>query len=270
MKHLLLAAALYLLPLFALTQTQVKLYYEKDGQKINLYASSELYCPASIKLDLQTTNMQCEGACPQWLLIPARAQKHPITTLTPIELRKPFKFGFSSRWFYGDVLVANHNSEQPYYLPYEKGKEYKVVQGYNGPSSHNAQNALDFNMPEGTIITAAREGVVVKVVQNFNTACPEERCKEFNNYILIYHNDGTFAEYTHLRLNGSLVQPGNLVKGGQMIGYSGNTGWSRGPHLHFMVYVVKENGIVTIPTRFKHNNTLLFLQPGERYTRTYD
>ena len=270
MKHALLIATFCLSVFCAASQGQVKLYHEKDGQKILVYANNDLYCPASVKLDLKVTNLRCEGPCPEWVLLTAKAQKQLVTTLIPADLKKPFQFGYGFRWFYGNTLSTTHAADQPYYLPFEKGKEFRLVQGYDGPTSHKGQNALDFNMPEGTALTAAREGIVVRVVQNFNTSCAEERCKEFNNSIVVYHSDGTFGEYTHIRMNGSLVQPGSVVKAGQLIGYSGNTGWSHGPHLHFMVYTFKENGIYTIPTKFKNNNALMYLQPGERYTRTYD
>jgi murein DD-endopeptidase MepM/ murein hydrolase activator NlpD len=56
------------------------------------------------------------------------------------------------------------------------------------------------------------------------------------NYILIRHADGTLANYAHLQKNGGLVKAGQHVRAGEQIGWSGNTGFSTGPHLHFCVF----------------------------------
>ena len=50
-----------------------------------------------------------------------------------------------------------------YALPYETGKTFRVIQGYFSHFSHKERAALDFNMKRGTIITAARDGIVVRV-----------------------------------------------------------------------------------------------------------
>jgi murein DD-endopeptidase MepM/ murein hydrolase activator NlpD len=59
---------------------------------------------------------------------------------------------------------------------------------------------------------------------------------------VIYHEDGTFAEYVHLKKDGAQVSVGDMVSAGDFIAYSGNTGWSSGPHLHFMVFQFTKEG----------------------------
>jgi murein DD-endopeptidase MepM/ murein hydrolase activator NlpD len=68
------------------------------------------------------------------------------------------------------------------------------------------------------------------------------------NRIIILHKDGTMASYVHLDYKGSLVQEGQRVVEGEKIGVSGLTGFTNGPHLHFVVR--KENDIA-IPVYFK-------------------
>ena len=53
------------------------------------------------------------------------------------------------------------------------------------------------------------------------------------NHVNVQHEDGTVARYAHLTNLGALVQVGDLVRQGQPIGLSGDTGNSRAPHLHF-------------------------------------
>jgi len=57
------------------------------------------------------------------------------------------------------------------------------------------------------------------------------------NHILILHEDGTLGVYSHLSPNHTTVSFGQRVDAGTLIGYSGNTGYSSGPHLHFAVLV---------------------------------
>src|SRR5690606_10536195 len=112
-------------------------------------------------------------------------------------------------------------------------------QGFQGPYSHyGAANeyAVDFRVPENTPIYAARDGVVVQVIKHFKRGgadVPESDA----NVIKVQHADLTVAEYAHLRYEGAIVEEGQTVKRGQLIGYSGSTGRSTGPHLHFAVHV---------------------------------
>ena len=158
-----------------------------------------------------------------------------------------------------------------YSLPFQKGNSYTIHQGYNGNFSHQNENSLDFTMPIGTEILAAREGIVVKVIQNNNQNCPDKSCASYNNYILIYHNDGTFSNYVHLKQNGALVKEGDVVNQDDLIGYSGDTGWANGPHLHFMVFIQRLESRETLKTKFKINDgkTVQFLKEKTTYTKDY-
>ena len=126
-------------------------------------------------------------------------------------------------------------------------------------------------MPIGTEILAAREGIVVKVIQNNNQNCPDKSCASYNNYILIYHNNGTFSNYVHLKQNGALVKEGDVVNQDDLIGYSGDTGWANGPHLHFMVFIQRLESRETLKTKFKINDgkTVQFLKEKTTYTKDY-
>lgn len=128
----------------------------------------------------------------------------------------------------------------PFRLPFENNNEFTVGQAFGGTiTSHNTpdtQYALDINMPERTKIVAAKEGIVVDCEFGYtNSGGKEEWLKQQANYVVIEHEDGSLSQYAHLAPIPVPIMLGTHVSAGQLIGYSGTTGYSSGPHLHFAV-----------------------------------
>jgi murein DD-endopeptidase MepM/ murein hydrolase activator NlpD len=166
-------------------------------------------------------------------------------------------------------MDAVHDDDYLYALPYESGRSYRVLQGYGSRFSHTGLEAyaVDFDMPEGTPIHAARDGVVARVEDSHSIGCWRDGCGRYANYIVILHNDGTTGEYYHLEQDGALVDVGESVTRRQKIGLSGNTGHTTMPHLHFAVYRAAEWGNTqSIPVRFQTaQGTLNRPRHGGRY-----
>lgn len=129
------------------------------------------------------------------------------------------------------------SSEFTYELPYESGQSFRVMQGYGGSYSHTGAShfSIDFDIPEGTPICAARSGVIYRVIDQFRDSGSHRSFIPKANTIHVLHADDSIAAYVHLAHRGACVRPGGRVTAGQFIGYSGNTGWSTAPHLHFHV-----------------------------------
>lgn len=138
--------------------------------------------------------------------------------------------------FYSWETEVNAETDSYVYeLPYAQDASYRVVQGYGGLFSHTHIAALDFEMPEGTAIHAARGGIVFAMQESHDEGGLGKKYKNKANYIMIRHEDGSYGCYWHLRKNGVLVKKGERVSKGQHIGYSGATGQVWRPHLHFSV-----------------------------------
>jgi murein DD-endopeptidase MepM/ murein hydrolase activator NlpD len=122
-------------------------------------------------------------------------------------------------------------------LPLISGVQYTVTQGNNTQDTHQGLHAwaVDFGMAEGTPIYASRIGRVAMVKADSNLGGCSSTYNPYMNYIVLDHQDGTASTYWHLRYLGSVVSVGQFVQHGQHIGYSGNTGFSCGPHLHFQI-----------------------------------
>jgi murein DD-endopeptidase MepM/ murein hydrolase activator NlpD len=141
-----------------------------------------------------------------------------------------------------DVLLgrvdADHDDGYLYRLPYGDDVSFPIIQGYGAKLSHHGAEryTLDFGMPVGTPVHAARDGVVVLVEDSHDVGCAREECGRFANFVVVLHSDGTTGEYFHLARGSVRVRPGERVARGQWLALSGNTGFSTAPHLHFGVY----------------------------------
>jgi murein DD-endopeptidase MepM/ murein hydrolase activator NlpD len=162
--------------------------------------------------------------------------------------------------------VTNNLDTYVYDLPFTAGTKHKVVQGYGGLFSHRNKAALDFDMPVGTPVCAAREGTVYAFKDNSNEGGPFTSERKAN-YIIIQHDDGSFGCYWHLQKDGVVIKTGVVAKG-QLIGYSGNTGFAVWPHLHFTVKrrlnYDKES---FVRTKFMTSDGIEILKAGETYEK---
>ncbi|GAB2833166.1 M23 family metallopeptidase [Ferruginibacter profundus] len=157
-----------------------------------------------------------------------------------------------------------------YNLPFKKGTKCTIVQGYGGLFSHKNIAALDFSMPEGTPVYAAREGVIYNYKDDSNEGGPFPGYEKKANYIIIQHPDGSFGCYWHLKKDGVLIKKGSVAKG-QLIGYSGATGFVLRPHLHFSVKRKLNYAMNSfVQTKFKTTNGIRLLKNGELYERPAD
>ncbi|MCF7749178.1 M23 family metallopeptidase [Bacillus subtilis subsp. subtilis] len=139
-----------------------------------------------------------------------------------------------------------------YRLPFE-ASHVQVSQAPQGRFSHtDAENgdAVDFALPEGTPVLAARAGRVMQVQGSFQENGRDRLGdRDRANFIRILHEDGSMAVYAHLQANGVQVRSGQRVEAGQRIGLSGNTGYSTAPHLHFVVQANRGMQLRSVPVR---------------------
>ncbi len=161
--------------------------------------------------------------------------------------------------------IVKEDTSFVYSLPFEKKIKHRLVQGYFSRFSHKERAALDFKMKIGTPVCAARDGVIVRVKEDGDKGGWNKKYRPYGNVIVVQHADGSRAGYWHLQYNGVLVNAGDTVRQGQIIGLNGKTGYTLFPHLHFIVWRSNNNQWQQIPTRFQTSKGILYLRPYKFY-----
>jgi murein DD-endopeptidase MepM/ murein hydrolase activator NlpD len=134
------------------------------------------------------------------------------------------------------------------FLPWAPGESRTFGQGNNGEYSHSGAFAWDIPMPTGTPVLAVAAGRVVDIHDSSlrNPPGGTEFAQPANS-VTIDHGSNLQSYYAHLDFQGVTVVPGQWVVRGQVIGFSGNTGFSTAPHLH---YEVLDAGGTSVSTGF--------------------
>lgn len=185
---------------------------------------------------------------------------------TLLLLLLPF-FTYAQEMSFRDLKDGKLESDSSYVyaLPFEMGRSFFLIQGYDSKMSHRGEVALDFKMRKGTKICCMREGVVKELKEDSNRGGLKTKYFSDGNYILVQHSDQSYAWYFHLKKDGVLVNVGDSLSRGQVIGLSGNTGYSAFPHLHVEVVVQDENRYKQIPMRFELRAGIRYLKPFHFY-----
>ena len=185
MKQILFITLLCLSITTGLKAQTIKLFNEKMDQGYIIYAANNELYPISVSLDLDLTNLLFSKNQKKVFVVPAKSKKFKIGELTVAKNGVRYNFNYKFKSTIGDVTITNFEKSFLYDLPFPKGKSYTLFQGYNGTFSHQNENSIDFTMPEGSEVAAARDGIVVKIVKNNTESCPQEECKKYNNYLMI-------------------------------------------------------------------------------------
>lgn len=213
---------------------------------------NNIWGPIELELRLHDAeNVSSEPPLPARLVLPGQAEKR----LLKIWATDP-GIGFSFRLSYKHMIgppLDDIPAEVNYYPPFPLGLQFPISQGFDNDVTHSKppnQYAVDIVMPIGTPILAARAGLVMDMEDDFHGAAQKERYLTRSNQVRILHDDGTMAVYAHLQPNSLRVRQGTKVTRGQWIANSGNTGYSSGPHLHFVIQLNAGMSLESLPFRF--------------------
>ena len=249
---LLLASLILALPTAARDDTAnpvARLRIEPGAAGYEAWADNLLAGPIEVRLDVASGPAPAsQPALPARASVPAGG-----STLVALLQAPAGREGWLRLRLRGIPGSANARPQDVAYRLPLAAVEACVDQGFEGGFSHRDvanRYAIDFAVPEGTPVLAARAGVVMQVRDGFDRG-GLDRARDIDraNLVRILHDDGSMALYAHLAKGGARVRPGQRVAAGQVIGMSGNTGYSSGPHLHFAVQVNRDQQLEAIPFR---------------------
>jgi len=229
------------------SQSAPKVYVIPHDATYSVVIKNPLYIPVEIEIKSASNEIAS-----QYLVIPAQKSKTLVDNLAS----KP---DFTYRWITGDPKAQVDHSV--YQFPSNTGKALKITQSFNGKFSHFQtpnKYAVDIAMPVGTDITAARAGVVVATKDNFHMSGKTRYFVDKANYVKVLHTDGTFATYAHILQDTVVVSPGDKVEVGDKLARSGSSGYSTGPHLHFVIRKNYGFKLKSVPFKFSNGNGQYF------------
>ena len=235
-------------------QKLIRVSTAKNDGKTEFYVENLQHADVTVTLELELSNFSPSAEVPYTATIPPRSKVN-VFDLTPTNPKEDSSWSYTYYATWGS-LTAQHEDSHMYTLPYPAGMTFPVSQGFHGKYSHTGGDcySIDFKMPEGTPVNAAREGVVVGTKADSSVGGGDKKYEWDANYVLIKHDDGTLGHYVHLQEDGVKVKVGDHVQQGQLIGLSGNTGHSTGPHLHFAVFKAR-NGKQRETVSIKYKTT---------------
>ncbi|HEX8077832.1 MAG TPA: M23 family metallopeptidase [Chthoniobacterales bacterium] len=257
-RSLVFVVALLARSLFAAEddQTGFRVIQEKSDDGVTLIMKSDYCVEYTVTLEATLKNMTSSQPLP-FTVDAAGRRSFVLARFKRTDKTRAWSYNYFYHWEYGGRRKTTDN-DADYAMPFGPGR-YVVMQGPRGTYSHFAgsgsENAVDWDVPEGTIVCAAREGRVVGVRDDSTFSGTDPKLKSLGNYVIIKHADGTFADYHHLKTGGAMVKLGAAVKTGQPIGLSGATGYASKPHLHFMVFqAIDGKKVLSLPFRLKTNH----------------
>jgi murein DD-endopeptidase MepM/ murein hydrolase activator NlpD len=234
------------------TKKRVKLLKSENKEEQNYYIYNEYAGPVEVEINFsEKENIYAIPELPHRFVIPS-GKSDIIFKIRSINKTNSWKYNIKYNYVTG-MPIKNYVSREVYFPPISPNSSFKISQSFGGEFSHmddQSKYAVDISMPIGTPIFAARDGIVMSVDDDFYKNGLDKKYLSEANSIRILHNDGSMAVYAHLEPEKHQVYSGLKVQTGQLIGYSGNTGFSSGPHLHFAIQINNGMSINSVPFKF--------------------
>ncbi|NOQ63576.1 MAG: peptidoglycan DD-metalloendopeptidase family protein [Methyloprofundus sp.] len=244
-----------------------------EKRKPEYVVRNDYFAPIEVQVSLsQHENTQASPPLPQRFIVQHGTSKS-LFKLADIDQHKGWRYGIAYQYALGSPL-ARHDGKAIYYPPIASYKKFRISQAFNGKFSHtDEQNkyAVDLAMPLRSRVHAARAGIVMSLENDFfKGGVDKQAYKARANSIRILHDDGSMAVYAHLQVDRAQVYEGMQVEAGQLIAFSGNTGFSSGPHLHFSVQVNRGMHLVSVPFEFTNAEGNTFVPTAGRWLEGFE
>jgi murein DD-endopeptidase MepM/ murein hydrolase activator NlpD len=251
-------------------QPEISIYQRSTADGIALVAQNTYFGPVQLAFRINAIENVAASTPRRGVeVLPPRSEKELVVVGKAVD-HVTLRFDTEFEFLPGEPGTL-HRPTQPYRLPYALASTIRVSQTFPEMTTHTdpaSQHAVDFVMDVGADVFAAREGIVIEVASDFFESGTNLRVDGPRaNVVRVLHDDGTMALYVHLNWNTIRVVPGQRVRRGEYLADSGNTGFTTGPHLHFVVQRNRDGALVSVPIEFAGpNGRPVTLASGQSYT----
>jgi murein DD-endopeptidase MepM/ murein hydrolase activator NlpD len=244
---------------------------ERSGGSQQLVARNRGPAPISVRLTLSAAENVATSQPVPVLAVVRPHSEMVLLQIRPADPTRGLRFSSQTAYNLGN-FHARHDPQASYRLPFADGISVVIGQAADGPltthSAADSEQAVDFTLPENTPVVAARDGTVIETESANRYGGRDRVLLTMANFVRILHADDTVATYAHLAPGGVTVTPGQRVSAGTLIGYSGATGYTAGPHLHFVVQKPEPTAtgfaMRSLALRFYVGNPRYFFAPRTR------
>ncbi|GMQ28732.1 M23 family metallopeptidase [Algoriphagus confluentis] len=218
---------------------QIEMESERDNDGIvTLYAINRTSIPHTVLINFsQLQNMTTPGGGDVTALAsPGRSR---VATLKPTLSGQGTNYRYSYSYVRGN-LFAKSKTKPLYLIPVEAGQE--VVATQMNPLADRLTDGektgsyvgVSFSFSNPTMIVAPRKGIVSDMKMDYEGNKENLSFNRAENFIELYHEDGTFTKISVLKAGTSRVKEGDLVFPGDILAQSGGENYSSGPHVRMI------------------------------------
>lgn len=228
---------------FSLTAQNVKVSYEVEGKNYILKAENTSFYPYTIQVVFtKLTGASGMTTDVPYVSVAGNGMSRLLTLRREVE-NIPVSFSYQSRAYKGN-WKADSDSSFVYIPPVAPGKkvDIHILTSLKDFFQRNRQGkriaGLAFRMNEGDTVYAMRGGLVCDVHQRQASEAEIPGSKVYartENYVVVYHKDGSFATYKLFKNEGIFVKPGEEIEAGEPIGVIGGNHYRQGAHLRLQM-----------------------------------
>lgn len=251
----------------------VSVSHERSAKgDVIFYAETDSYVPYTVSLTFSNlSNANFPGGATYDAV--TRRGRTRLLTLRPSEENVPIGFAYQATFRKGDTRL-NPDTNFVYLFPLAQGKVVRAnlmgsVEKVLGKIPEDRITGLSFKTTAGDTVFAIRGGLVTEVEEHSASATEKTSFNATENYLEIFHKDGTFARYKLFRNDGIFVLPGDKVIPGQPLGIIGGENYRQGSHLRLSIYRPDQKSYSYVPDFYLSPEATGKPEPGVMYTSSH-
>jgi murein DD-endopeptidase MepM/ murein hydrolase activator NlpD len=229
-------------PIITKQQNKVAVVNKGTEDKPVLYATSSVHGPVEVWLDFGgSQNVKFSQKEPFYWVITGPGEEQ-LLELEAEDTEQEWSYGWRASYVPGAPVTQSSLNKSPLGLP-SKGGPFVVSTATD--NDVRSKFGVDIAAPESTPVIAVKSGVVMDTEKDFSAAGAGLSQSSGGDVVRVLHRDGSMGLYSNFRVEGIEVVPGQKVRKGQLIGYSGPE------KLSFALQINDGKKLISVPFRFE-------------------